>query len=395
MKKEMGSILLGQHMMEFVSICMLSLSMLVIGGCSSGNNKSKKEEQETEEPADITKTEYGTMEDGSKVYLYTLTNANKMEVDIINYGGIVTAIRAPDKDGTIENVTLGFDSLAKYVGENPNFGALIGRYGNRIANGKFELNGKTYTLATNDGDNHLHGGKVGFDDVLWEPKMTDEGVLELHYVSEDMEEGYPGELDVTVTYTLTDQNELKIDYEATTTKATPVNLTNYTYFNLTGNMDSTVLDHQVKLHADQYTPVDEELIPTGEIASVEGTPFDFTDFHSIGERIDQIDGRGYDHNFVLNQPTADSVFLAATVYSPASGREMKVFTTEPGVQFYTGNFLDGSLESPAGIPFEQHSGFCLETQHFPNAPNEADFPSTILEPGDTYNTTTIYQFSTR
>lgn len=381
---------------NWISGMTLSLMiLLMLGGCAGEESGSPQERQETEPPDRITERPFGSLEDGREVQLYTLTNMNGMEVQITNYGGIVTAIRTPDKEGNIENVALGFDSLDQYLSGHPNFGALIGRYGNRIADGEFELNGETYTLAQNDGDNHLHGGEVGFDDVLWNASITPDSTLQLTYVSEDMEEGYPGQLDVTVVYSLTSDNELKIEYEATTTEPTPVNLTNHSYFNLTGNMDSTILNHQVKFKADQYTPVDEELIPTGEIASVEGTPFDFTEFHSIGERIDQIDGKGYDHNFVLNQPASDSLFHAATVYSPASGREMKVYTTEPGVQFYTGNFLDGSLTSPEGIPFEQHSGFCLETQHFPNSPNEPDFPSTILEPGETYLTTTIYQFSTR
>jgi aldose 1-epimerase len=395
----MTQLLTIDHKTSFAGWTVTALSMLIalaIGGCAGNETENNQPQKQAEESmVSISEESFGTLDDSSEVKLYTLTNGNDMEVQITNFGGIITSINTPDKEGNVENVALGFDSLDKYLSGHPNFGALIGRYGNRIADGEFELNGTTYKLAKNDGNNHLHGGEVGFDDVLWDAAITPDSTLKLTYVSEDMEEGYPGKLDVTVTYSLTNENELKIEYEATTTKATPVNLTNHSYFNLTGNMDSTILDHQVKLNADQYTPVDEELIPTGEIASVEGTPFDFTEFQSIGERIDQVDGKGYDHNLVLNQPAADSMFLAATVYSPASGREMKVFTTEPGVQFYTSNFLDGSLESPAGIPFEQHSGFCLETQHFPNAPNEADFPSTILEPGDTYNTTTIYQFSTR
>lgn len=261
--------------------------------------------------------------------------------------------------------------------------------------GGVTLNGTTYELARNDGNNHLHGGEVGFDEVLWEASVTSDSTLKLNYISEDMEEGYPGLLDVTVTYSLSHDNALEIHYEATTTKATPINLTNHSYFNLTGKPDSTILNHRLKLNASDYTPVNEELIPTGEIASVQETPFDFTEFHSIGERIGQIDGEGYDHNYVLNKSSEDAMTLAASVYSPVSGRQMKVYTTEPGVQFYTGNFLDGSFENPEGIPYRQYSGFCLETQHFPNSPNEPDFPSTILEPGETYHTTTIYQFSTR
>lgn len=381
--------------MRWVNVALGLLVILASGGCATEETESEQSQETEKNTVSISEESFGTLEDGREVQLYTLSNSNDMEVQITNFGGIVTAIRTPDKDGNVENIALGFDSLDKYLSGHPNFGALIGRYGNRIADGEFKLNGETYTLAQNDGDNHLHGGEVGFDDVLWNASVTPDSTLELTYISEDLEEGYPGQLEVTVIYSLTNDNELKIEYEATTDKPTPVNLTNHSYFNLTGNMDSTILDHQVKLNADQYTPVDEELIPTGEIASVEDTPFDFTGFHSIGERIDQVDGEGYDHNFVLNQPAPDSAFLAATVYAPASGREMKVYTTEPGVQFYTGNFLDGSLESPRGIPFEQHAGFCLETQHFPNSPNEPDFPSTILEPSETYQATTIYQFSTR
>ncbi|WP_185958401.1 aldose epimerase family protein [Aliifodinibius sediminis] len=367
--------------------------LFTLVGCAGEKSESPDEEPSVAEPARIVEEAFGTLEDGRKVQLYTLTNANDMVVQITNYGGIVTAIRTPDKEGTVENVALGFDSLEEYLSGHPNFGALIGRYGNRIAEGRFELNGESYSLAQNDGDNHLHGGEVGFDDVLWSARMTDDDALELTYTSEDMEEGYPGQLDVKVTYSLTDDNELKIDYEATTTKATPVNLTNHSYFNLTGDPSRDILSHVLELNASRYTPVDEELIPTGDIAAVEGTPFDFTKPKPIGRDIEETEG-GYDHNFVLNQHR-DSLQLAATVYSPDSGREMKVFTTEPGVQFYTGNFLDGSLESSQGIPFDRHAGFCLETQHFPNAPNEPDFPSTILHPGEQYRTTTIYQFSTR
>ncbi|WP_372638491.1 aldose epimerase family protein [Fodinibius sp.] len=369
------------------------LILLMAGGCAGEETERPPGEQDTKNPDRITGEPFGTLKDGREVQLYSLTNTNGMEVQITNYGGIVTAIRVPDKDGNLENVALGFDSLDNYLSGHPNFGALIGRYGNRIADGRFELNGETYTLAQNDGDNHLHGGEVGFDDVLWDASVTPDSSLQLTYVSEDMEEGYPGRLDVTVIYSLTDDNELKIEYEATTTKATPVNLTNHTYFNLTGDPSNDVLSHVLEFNASRYTPVDDELIPTGEIADVEGTPFDFTGPRAIGERIEETEN-GYDHNFVLDD-SPDSLQLAATVYSPESGREMKVFTTEPGVQFYTGNFLDGSLESPQGIPFGQYSGFCLETQHFPNSPNEPDFPSTIVEPGETYLTTTIYQFSTR
>ncbi|MDR8393134.1 galactose mutarotase [Aliifodinibius sp. S!AR15-10] len=340
----------------------------------------------------ITQQLFGTLEDGREVHEFTLTNSNNAEVDIINYGGIVTAIRVPDADGNVENVVLGFDSLDKYLSGHPYFGALIGRYGNRIAGGEFTLDGTTYELATNDGNNHLHGGEQGFDKRLWDAEIAD-GSLKLSYLSEDGEEGYPGNLQVEVTYTLTDENELKIDYHATTDKATPVNLTNHSYFNLSGDPSTQILDHMLTLSADLYTPVNDELIPTGEIAPVEGTPFDFTEPHAIGSRIEQVEG-GYDHNFVLNGPQ-DSLRSVATVYDPETQREMQVFTMEPGIQFYTGNFLDGSLQGPDGTSFVQHAAFCLETQHYPNSPNESAFPSTILQPDETYQTTTIYKFSVR
>lgn len=367
----------------------LSLVFMVILGCT----KQKTDERE-KETVTVEKEPFGTLADGREVFLYTLTNKNGMEVQITNYGGTVTSISTPDRNGNFDNVVLGFDSLKKYTAGVPYFGAIIGRYGNRIEDGTFSIDGTQYQLATNDGDNHLHGGEQGFDKVLWDAVAQDDGSLKLSYLSKDGEEGYPGNLDVTVVYTLTNENELKIEYEATTDKATPVNLTNHSYFNLSGHPDSTILDHQLKINANQYTPVNDELIPTGELASVEGTPFDFTEFHRIGARIDQVEG-GYDHNWVLNQGAGDSLFHAATLYDPGSGRQMKVFTEEPGLQFYSGNFLDGSLKGPDGTPFVKHAALCLETQHFPNSPNEPEFPSTILRPGETYQTTTIYKFETR
>lgn len=360
-----------------------------VSGCSQESQKSKSSGK-----TKISKKPFGTLNDGRNADLYILTNANDMEVHITNYGGIVTAIKTPDKDGNIENVVLGFDSLKKYLGDDPYLGAIVGRYANRIADGTFTLDGKKYTLAKNNGDNHLHGGIKGFDSVLWDAEMMDDGSLKLSYLSEDGEEGYPGNLDVRVTYSLTDDNGLHIEYEATTNQATPVNLTNHSYFNLSGNPEATILDHQLKINADRYTPVNDELIPTGEIQPVEGTPFDFTEFHRVGARIDQVEG-GYDHNYVLNQAASDSLFHAATLYSPESGREMKVLTIEPGIQFYSGNFLDGSLKGPDGTPFVQHAALCLETQHFPNSPNEPEFPSTILRPDEKYHTVTVYQFSIR
>lgn len=378
--------LMGQQELSALTSLAVLLGLLVvlITGCSKpGTTVSEK--------VTIEEESFGTLEDGREVSLFTLSNTNNMEVKITNYGGIVTSIRTPDKEGNLDNVVLGFESLDKYLEGTPYFGAIIGRYGNRIADGEFSIDGEVYELATNDGDNHLHGGVQGFDKVLWDAEAKEDGSLELTYLSKDGEEGYPGNLEVSVLYRLTNDNELKIAYEATTDKATPVNLTNHSYFNLSGAPDSTILDHELMINAPQYTPVDDELIPTGELADVENTPFDFTEFHKVGARIDQVEG-GYDHNWVLEQPVRDSLFHAATLYHEESGREMKVFTTEPGIQFYSGNFLDGSLKGPQGTPFVKHAALCLETQHFPNSPNEPKFPSTILRPGETYQTTTVYQF---
>ncbi len=376
---------------KYQIVLMLGLFLVVFGGCSEKSGES--ENQAAASLSSIEKESFGTLEDGREVDLYTLTNKNGVEIEITNYGGIVTSIRVPDINGEFDNVVLGFDSLKKYIGDNdPFLGALIGRYGNRIADASFTLDGTEYQLAANDGDNHLHGGETGYNDVLWDAEIAGDS-LKLSYLSEDGEEGYPGNLDITVYYSLTEQNELKIEYEATTDKATPVNLTNHSYFNLTGDPATPILDHELLLNADQYTPVDDELIPTGEIVSVEGTPFDFTEPQKIGARIGQVEG-GYDHNFVLNS-SSDSLQHAGTLYDPSSGREMNIYTTEPGIQFYSGNFLDGSLEGPDGTPFVQHGALCLETQHFPNSPNEDSFPSTILRPGKKYLTTTIYQFGVR
>ncbi len=386
-----------QDVISLLSVALsIALFSILISGCGGEGkeNKNTEQKEQVSEEIMIQEEDFGTLEDGSEVSLFTLTNSNDMEVKITNYGGIVTSIRIPDVNGSLDDVVLGFESLDKYLEGTPYFGAIIGRYGNRIAGGKFSIDGTEYELATNDGNNHLHGGEVGFDKVLWDAEIQDDNSLKLTYLSEDGEEGYPGNLEVSVVYSLTNDSELKIEYEATTDKATPVNLTNHSYFNLSGQPDSTILDHELMLNADQYTPVNDELIPTGELTEVEGTPFDFRNPHEIGARIDQVEG-GYDHNWVLNRSENDSLFHAATLYHEESGREMKVFTEEPGIQFYSGNFLDGSLEGPDGTPFVQHAALCLETQHFPNSPNEPDFPSTILEPGETYETTTIYQFSTR
>lgn len=351
--------------------------------------------------ATIERSVYGTTRGGETVEAYDLSNANGMEVRIITYGGIITSIRVPDRRGERRNVALGFDTLEQYEARNPYFGAITGRYANRIARAQFTLDGETYTLATNNGPNHLHGGLVGFDKRVWKAEVTsgeDEVALKLTYISPDGEEGYPGNLDVAVTYTLGAANALRIDYHATTDKPTIVNLTNHSLFNLSGGGDIT--GHLMMLNADHYTPVDDTLIPTGEIAPVDGTPFDFRTPRVIGAGLRSthpqvVIGRGYDHNWVLNRDSADATTptLAARAYDPASGRVMTVLTTTPGVQFYSGNFLDGTLVGTSGI-YRQGDGFALETQWFPDSPNQPNFPSVVLRPGEAHQSTTIFQFST-
>lgn len=334
--------------------------------------------------------------DNQAVDLYTLTNKNGVEVKISNYGGKITSWVTPDKSGKKSDIVLGFNRVSSYTKEVPYFGSLIGRYGNRIALGKFTLDGKTYTLATNNGKNALHGGNKGFDKVIWTAAPIDNTVsaLTLTYLSKDGEEGYPGNLKVTVKYTLTDADELKIDYSATTDKATPLNLTNHTYFNLSGDHNNTILDETIQINADKYTPVGDDLIPTGKLEPVKGTPFDFTKAEKIGARINQVPGKpvGYDHNFVLNNSDT-TMHQAAVVYDAASGRQLEVTTTQPGIQFYTGNFLDGTLIADDGKPIKQHTALCLETQHFPDSPNQPNFPSTILKPGQMFHSTTVYKVS--
>jgi len=341
----------------------------------------------------INEEQFGQLPDGRDVHLYTLRNSNGIEAKITNYGGIIVSLKTPDKDGTIENIVLGFDDLESYLDGHPYFGALIGRYGNRIEDGQFELNGEEYQLSVNDGDHHLHGGEKGFDKVLWDAEILDDRRLQLSYISGDGEEGYPGRLNVTATYYLSDDNELRLEFEATTDETTPVNLTAHSYFNLTGNPENTILDHELKIDADQYTPATADLIPTGEIADVEGTPFNFTEYIAIGARIDQVPG-GYDHNFVTGSSN-DSQSLQAEVREPETGRTLKLYSTEPGIQFYSGNFLDGTLTNADGIDLEKYSGFCLEPQHFPNSPNEPGFPSTILNPGETYRAVIAYRFDVK
>ena len=382
--------------------------MALVAGCSDrptdDGETAGKMNQNSEDA--IEHIPFGETSDGTPVELYTLTNANGMRLDVTNYGGIIVRLLVPDASGELEDITLGYDSLGGYLEQSPYFGAIIGRYGNRIAGGRFTLDGETYELARNNGPNHLHGGEKGFDKVVWntEPFENEEGTgLIFTYTSPDGEEGYPGTLDAKITYTLTDQNELIFDYEATTDEATPVNLTQHTYFNLAGHDSGDILDHVVTINADAFTPVDSTLIPTGELRPVAGTPFDFTQPTPIGARIDEEEneqirfGLGYDHNFVLNrnEPGADSLALAARVFEPTSGRVMEVFTTEPGVQFYSGNFLDGSITGKGGAVYAHRTGFCLETQHFPDSPNQPAFPSTILRPGETYRSRTVYKFDTR
>jgi len=344
----------------------------------------------------VARTSFGSVA-GQPVELFTFRNANGIELKATNYGGIITSIVAPDRDGKPGDIVLGFDTLDGYLKDSPYFGALVGRYGNRIAKGRFTLDGKTYTLAVNNGPNHLHGGIKGFDKVIWtaEPLTGKNGVA-FSRRSPDGEEGYPGNLDVRVTYELTDRNELVITYHATTDKATPVNLTNHSYFNLAGGGD--VLGHQLMIAADRYTPVDSTLIPTGVLAPVQGTPFDFRQSTAIGARIEQPNeqlknGGGYDHNWVLNRSGAGRQ-LAARVVEPKSGRTLEVSTTEPGLQFYSGNFLDGTITGKGGNVYQRRNGLCLETQHFPDSPNQPGFPSTILRPGASYDSQTVFTFGT-
>jgi aldose 1-epimerase len=348
----------------------------------------------------LVQAEFGQTPDGVAVQIYTLINKNGLEARITNYGGIVVSLKAPDRNGAMADIVLGFDSFAGYLANpGPHLGALIGRYGNRIGGARFVLNDVEYKLAKNNGENSLHGGPRGFDKVVWTPRELSDGGLELIYLSKDGEEGYPGNLKAVVTYHLTDANELKIDYAATTDKGTVVNLTNHSYFNLKGAGNGDILDHLVTLNADRYTPVDAGLIPTGELRPVSGTPFDFRKATAVGARIEQNDeqlklGKGYDHNWVLNKNGAGPA-LAARVEEPSSGRVLEVLTDQPGVQFYTSNGLDGSIRGKGGKSYGRRSALCLETQHFPDSPNKPSFPSTVLKPGRQFHSTTLYRLSTR
>ncbi len=350
----------------------------------------------------LSQSSFGTTPTGDSVTLYTLTNRQGVEARIMNFGGVVVSLKVPDRNDSLADVVLGFDELEPYLESAPYFGAIVGRYGNRIANGKFTLDGTEYNLAQNNGPNHLHGGLKGFDKVLWQakPVEADSSVgLILNYRSADGEEGYPGALSVTVEYILTNNNELRIEYEATTDAPTVVNLTNHSYFNLAGQNQGPILDHEMMINADRFVPIDSTSIPLGPLASVEETPMDFNQPTKIGERINNdhpqlVNGTGYDHCWVLNK-SGDELSQAAVVHEPTSGRVMEVFTTEPGVQFYSGNFLDGSLPGKEGAVYGRRTGFCLETQHFPDSPNQSDYPSTELRPGEKYQTTTVYKFSVR
>ena len=360
------------------------------------NSDTEKENTKTEKSkASIMEKSFGNYENKA-ITEYTITNVNGMQVGVINYGGIITKVITPDKTGKLGDVVTGFENLDGFLQKGvPYFGALIGRYGNRIANAKFSLDGKDYTLAANNGVNSLHGGNKGYDKVYWNiEKQAGDSSLKLTYTSKDGEEGYPGTLNIEVLYTLTSANELKIEYTATTDKATPINLTSHAYFNLSAGADSTILGHDLVLNANQFTPVDTTLIPTGVLQDVKGGAMDFNTAKPIGRDIAQVTG-GYDHNWVLNK-TGNDLTFAASLYHPGSGRLMEVFTTEPGIQFYSGNFLDGTLtNTKGGAKYVKHYALCLETQHFPNSPNQPNFPSTILKPGETYKHTCIYKFSTK
>ena len=390
--------------MKLKSLLQLSAlaGLFFLAACSSKKEAPTTETPQTDTMKFVTKSSFGTTPDGKEVSKYTLTNKNGLELSVINYGAIVVSLKTPDKQGAMGDIVLGYDSLASYIKSNPYFGAIVGRYGNRIGKGKFSIDGTEYKLAVNNGANHLHGGLKGLDKVFWdieEVPSTDGASVKLTYQSKDGEEGYPGNLNIEVLYTLNNNNEWVISYKATTDKKTVVNLTQHSYFNLTADANNDILSHQVTILADNLLPVDKGLIPTGELKPVVNTPFDFNKPTAIGARIDAKDtqieyGKGYDHAWVLNNKSG-SLSLAATVYDASTGRFMEVSTTEPAIQFYTGNFLDGTAIGKGGVPYSFRHGLCLETEHYPDSPNKPAFPSTLLEPGKTYQTTTVYKFSAK
>lgn len=376
---------------DWAMLLFAGLVVISLAGCAAANHSTGR----------VSQTSFGQLPDGRAVHLYTLRNASGAEAKIMTYGGIVTSLKVPDRNGKLGDVVLGYDHLAGYLKASPHFGCLVGRYGNRIAKGRFTLNGKEYTLAVNNGPNHLHGGLKGFDKVVWSSSSSYDHrngpSLELKYVSRDGEEGYPGNLSVTAIYTLTQDNALRLDFTATTDADTVCNLTHHSYFNLAGSGD--ILNHEVMITADRFTPVDANLIPTGELRSLKGSPLDFSTPTKIGARINADDeqiklGKGYDHNYVFNKPPG-GLGLMARVSEATSGRVMEVWSTEPATQFYTGNFLDGTITGKGGWVYQQRNGFCFEPQHFPDSPNQPAFPTTTLKPGETYQNTIIYKFSTR
>ncbi len=391
-------------MRKFISCLLVGLGVILTLSCNVQiNDKNVKvgdadslkdvvDQISTDNNPAIMRKHFGTV-DQKEVFLYTLTNSRGMTVKITNYGGIVTSILFPDKKDRIGDIVLGYDTLDQYIKNTPYFGAIVGRYANRIAKGQFKLNGKTYKLAVNNGNNALHGGIKGLDKVVWEPgeiRDSAEAKLELTYLSKDGDEGYPGNLKVKVVYTLDDHNVLTVDIEAETDKPTPVNLCNHTYFNLS-EADTSILGHYLTLYADTYTEVNSELIPTGKLPAVRGTAMDFNNSQVIGDRIDKVKG-GYDHNYVLTKKPGE-LKMAAQLYDPRSGRQVEILTTQPGIQFYTGNFLDGTIRGKGGKIYSKHYGLCLETQHFPDSPNQPAFPNTILKPGEKYAEKTIFKFS--
>ncbi|HEY4734977.1 MAG TPA: aldose epimerase family protein [Gemmatimonadaceae bacterium] len=380
------------------SLALAAVVALLLGGCTVASQSGTPSMKPAAEPAP-----FGTLASGQAVQLFTLRNAHGIEVQFTNYGGIITSLKTPDRAGHLSDIVLGYDNLAAYVANSPYFGAIVGRYANRIARGHFTLDGATYTLAVNNGPNSLHGGLRGFDKVVWNarPFQNQEGQgVALDYTSPSGEEGYPGTVHATVTYTLTPDDRLIVDYLATTDKATPINLSQHSYWNLAGNASRDILGHVLTINADAITPVDSTLIPTGEIEPVQGTPFDFRTPTAIGARVDQRAntqiryGNGYDHNWVLNRGGAasDALVFAARVVEPASGRTMDISTTEPGLQFYSGNFLDGTITGKGGAVYRFRYGLALETQHYPDSPNHSNFPSTILRPGEQYRSRTVFKF---